>query len=181
MPAGSRATSTTGMPADNAPRHAGRHRPMVDLRRVCTLRGIARESAVRMAQRNHWRRRRNNRGEALVMVPIDAMPADSAGGHRPGAPRGGPTVPRTPPTAGSRWSSPPLALRPRRHAPRPSRSARPMRPGRAGDSGHGSGRRGGGSREVPGKFPRYPQPGDGNNIDPSDTLMICGDCISIKI
>jgi chromosome segregation ATPase len=46
-----------------------------------SLRGIARESAVRMAQRNHWRRRRNNRGEALVMVPEDALPADTAGGH----------------------------------------------------------------------------------------------------
>ena len=46
-----------------------------------TLRGIARESAVRMAQRNHWRRRRNNRGEALVMVPEDALPADTAGGQ----------------------------------------------------------------------------------------------------
>ena len=45
------------------------------------LRGIARESAVRMAQRNHWRRRRNNRGEALVMVPEDALPADTAGRH----------------------------------------------------------------------------------------------------
>jgi hypothetical protein len=57
-----------------------------------SLRGIARESAVRMAQRNHWRRRRNNRGEALVMVPIDALPADSDGrlpADKPGGLPGG--------------------------------------------------------------------------------------------
>jgi hypothetical protein len=53
-----------------------------------SLRGIARESAVRMAQRNHWRRRRNNRGEALVMVPEDALPPDSTG-RSPGDNAGG--------------------------------------------------------------------------------------------
>ena len=63
------------MPPD-MPDDAGRWLTYAEL---AVLRGITRESAVRMAQRNHWRRRRNNRGEALVMVPDDALPPDNAG------------------------------------------------------------------------------------------------------
>ncbi len=84
VPAGSRGTGVQEcrptMPPD-MPDDAGRWLTYAELAEV---RSIARESAVRMAQRNHWPRRRNNRGEALVLVPDGTLPPDNAGDDLPG-------------------------------------------------------------------------------------------------
>ena len=45
----------------------------ISLAELAELRGISRASASKLVGRNQWRRQRNNQGQALILVPADAL------------------------------------------------------------------------------------------------------------
>jgi len=62
----------------------------ISLAELAELRGISRASASKLVGRNQWRRQRNNQGQALILVPADALmrPAGSPDSPRDSTAKG---------------------------------------------------------------------------------------------